>query len=85
MARTPMTSEDGGKGTASAAAISFALGVVQLDVKNVPKGRSIAAVNESRKEGHCSREEAERRVVRQLGNELVNKVGSEIDDTMKER
>ncbi len=77
--------EDGGKGTGSAASISFARGVVQLDVKNVAKKKSIAAMNESRKEGHRSREEAERRVVRQLGSELVNKVGAKIDDAMKGR
>ncbi len=77
--------EDGGKGTGSASAISFARGVVQLDVKNVAKKKSIAAMNESRKEGHRSREEAERRVVRQLGSELVNKVGAKIDDAMKGR
>ncbi|MEZ0314618.1 MAG: LPP20 family lipoprotein [Myxococcota bacterium] len=77
--------EDGGKGTGTAAAISFARGVVQLDVKNVAKKRSIAAMNESRKEGHRSREEAERRVVRQLGSEIVNKVGAKIDDAMKGR
>jgi hypothetical protein len=76
----PSGIEDGGTGTGSASGISFALGVVQLDVRiNVAKSRSIAAMNENGKEGHCSREEAERRVVRQLGNELVNKVGSEID------
>ena len=75
--------EDGGKGTGLAAAISFARGVVQLDVKNVAKGRSIAAMNESRKKGHRSHEKAERRVVRQLANKLVNKVGSRINDAMK--
>ena len=42
-------------------------------------------MNESRKEGHRSQEEAERRVVRQLGTQLVSKVGTKIDDAMKGR
>ena len=75
--------EDAGKGTGSAAAISFARGVVQLDVKNVTKNRSIASFRQDRKEGHRSMEEAQRRVVRQLGQQLVDKVGQKIDDAMK--
>ena len=77
--------EDGGKGTGSASQINFARGVVTIDVKNVAKGRTIASINQSRKEGHRSLEEAQRRVVRQLGQELVNQVGAKIDDAMKGR
>lgn len=77
--------EDGGKGTGSASQIQFARGVVQIEVKNLAKSRTIATMNESRKEGHRSLEEAQRRVVRQLGQELVGKVGAKIDDAMKGR
>ena len=49
------------------------------------QNRVIAAMNESRKEGHRSKDEAERRVVRQLGKELVDKVGEKIDSSMKGR
>lgn len=75
--------EDGGKGTGSAAALSFARGVVLLDVKNLQSNRTIGSFNESRKEGHRSRDEAERRVVRELGKKLATQVGKKIDDTMK--
>lgn len=77
--------EDGGKGTGSASSTSFARGVIQLEVKNMAQNRVIAAMNESRKEGHRSKDEAERRVVRQLGKELVDKVGEKIDSSMKGR
>lgn len=77
--------EDGGKGTGSAASTHFARGVIQVEVKNVGQAKVIAAMNESRKEGHRSKDEAERRVVRQLGSQLVSKVGGKIDAAMKGR
>ncbi|MBC7792273.1 MAG: LPP20 family lipoprotein [Clostridia bacterium] len=77
--------EDGGKGTGTANQIQFARGVVAVEVKNLSKGRTIASINQSRKEGHRSLDEAQRRVVRQLGQELVNQVGAKIDDAMKGR
>jgi hypothetical protein len=75
--------EDGGKGTGSASNLSFARGVVLLDIKNLQANRTIGSFNESRKEGHRSKDEAERRVVRELGKKLATQVGKKIDDTMK--
>lgn len=77
--------EDAGAGSGGAAALHFARGVVQIELKNVATGKSIGAFNESRKEGHRSKDEAERRVVRQLGKTLSDKVGAKIDAAMKGR
>jgi len=63
--------------------MAFARGVVLLDIKNMQSNRTIGSFNENRKEGHRSREEAERRVVRELGKKLATQVGKKIDDTMK--
>lgn len=75
--------EDGGKGAGSAAKLHFARGVVQVEVKNVAQARVTASLNEQRKEGHRSKEEAERRVVRKLGKKISNKLGAKIDEAMK--
>ncbi len=77
--------EDGGKGTGSASALHFARGVVLLEVKNTRAGKVIGSFNESRKEGHRSQDEAQRRVVRELGKKLAGQVGAKIDNAMKGR
>jgi len=77
--------EDIGAGSGAAAASHFARGVVQIELKNVASGKVVGQFNDSRKEGHRSFEEAQRRVVRQLGTKLVGEVGEKIDATMKGR
>jgi hypothetical protein len=75
--------EDGGPGTGSASALHFARGVVQLEVKNPQTQKTIAAFNESRKEGHRNFDEAKRRAVRQLATQLTGPVGAKIDASLK--
>ncbi len=75
--------EDGGAGTGRAANMKFARGVIQIELKDVAAGKLIGSLSDSRKEGHRSREEAERRVVRELAKKLSTKVGGKIDDAMK--
>lgn len=75
--------ENAGKGGLNGAEVSFVRGVVQVQVKNVAKGKVIATMDESRKEGHRSIQEAERRAVREIAKKLVNDVASKIDDVIK--
>lgn len=77
--------EDGGAGAGAGAGMFFARGVIQIEVKNVAQGKVIAALDDNRKEGHRSKEEAERRAVRELAKKIVSKVGAKIDDAMKGR
>jgi hypothetical protein len=63
--------------------ISYVRGVVDLTIKNVKKNKIIATMNESRREGHKSLPEAERRAVRELAKKLAGQVGAEIDAKMK--
>ena len=75
--------EDAGQGTQSASGMVFARGVVQVEVKNVAENKILASFNESRKEGSRSKDEAQRRAVRNLVGQIVNDVGGKIDATMK--
>jgi hypothetical protein len=74
--------EDGGAGSGRLADVRYARGVVQVEVKNVAAGKILGSFNESRKEGHKSKDEAERRAVRELAKKLVQQVGAKIENTM---
>ena len=74
--------EDGGKGTGRRINTHFARGVIQVEVKNVAQNKVLASINESRKEGHRSKNEAERRAVRNLAKKISKKVGSRIEQAM---
>ena len=52
-------------------------------MKNVAENKILAAFNDSRKEGSRSKEEAERRAVRNLAGKIVGEVGGKIDATMR--
>lgn len=74
--------EDGGKGTGRMANTHFARGVIQVEIKNVAQGKVLASLDESKKDGSRTQEEAERRVVRALSKTLTNKVGARIEKAM---
>jgi hypothetical protein len=83
MVRVSIRIEDGGAGTGAAASMAFARAVVQVELKNMRTGQVFASFQESRKEGHRSKEEAERKAVRVLGQKMVVGLSAKIDASMK--
>lgn len=75
--------EDIGAGASSAGSTFYARGVIQVEVKNLAQNKVLASFSESRKEGSRSKEEAERRAVRQLAGKVSSEVGGKIDATMR--
>ena len=75
--------EDAGAGTGGAAETLYARSVIEIEVKNVAQNSIVAAFNKSQKEGSRSREDAERRAVRNLASRIGSDVGGRIDATMR--
>ncbi len=75
--------ENAGKGELAGGEVFFVRGVIQMQVRNVAKGKVIATLDESRKEGHRSLQEAERRSVRELAKKLAGTAAEKIDSAMK--
>jgi len=74
--------ENAGKGELAGGEVFFVRGVIQMQVKNVAKKKIIATLDESRKEGHRSLQEAERRALRELGKKLATTAAEKIDAAM---
>jgi hypothetical protein len=75
--------ENAGAGTGDAKQISFVRAVIDVTLKNVAKSKVMASFSESRREGHRSLPEAQRRAVREMSKILITKVGAEVDKAMK--
>jgi hypothetical protein len=73
------------EGGGAAKGMLFARGVAIVEVKNLEAGKVITSLTERHKEGHKSFTEAQRKAVRWLGKNIVDKLGGKIDDAMKGR
>ena len=73
------------EGAGAVRGTQFARAVVIVEAKNLESKKVITSMTERRKEGHKSQEEAERKAVRWLGKNIVDKLGGKIDDAMKGR
>ena len=71
--------DDAGQGTGRMKGKHFAVGVIQVDMKNMSTDKIFASFQESRKEGSRSRSEAERLAIRKLSLKVIKQIGSDID------
>lgn len=60
----------------------MARAVAQVDVVDVASGKVLAALQPSQKEGHFSKEEAERRAVRKLATVVTTQISQAIENAM---